>query len=68
VPVTYADLVAVWGESSVVRLPAVGPEYAELPAEARRVLAQVGLPEEVEVFSSRPVPNGWRAPAGCGST
>jgi hypothetical protein len=63
VPVTYADLVAVWGEGNVVRLPVDGAEYAELPAEARRVLAQVGLPGEVEFFFNQTGPE-WVAGAG----
>ena len=60
--VTYEDLVAVWGEGNVVRLPPTGTEYAELPAEARRVLAQVGLPEEVEFFFKQTGPE-WVAGA-----
>lgn len=62
-PVAYADLVAVWGEGNVVRLPVDGAEYAGLPAEARRVLAQVGLPEEVEYFFTQTGPE-WVAGAG----
>ena len=54
---------SVWGESTVVRLPVDGAEYAELPAEARRVLAQVGLPEEVEYFFTQTGPE-WVAGAG----
>ena len=59
----YADLVAVWGEGNVVRLPPAGAEYAELPAEACRVLAQVGLPEEVECFFAQTSPE-WVPGAG----
>lgn len=66
--VTYEDLVAVWGEGNVVRVPTLGAEFSELPADARRVLSQVGLPEEVEYFSPSQAPNGWRARGVCGST
>ena len=59
----YADLVAVWGEGNVVRLPPAGAEYAELPAEACRFLAQVGLPEEVECFFAQTGPE-WVPGAG----
>jgi hypothetical protein len=69
VSVTYEDLVTVWGENNVVRLPVTDEGYAELPVGARRVLAKVGLPEEVEYFFAQTGPE-WVAGAGggCGST
>ena len=41
---THADLIAVWGADNVVRLPAVGAEFSQLPDGAKRVLTEVGLP------------------------
>jgi len=61
--VTYADLVAVWGEGNVVRLPVDGTGDAELPADARRILTEVGLPEEVESLFAQSGPE-WVAGTG----
>lgn len=61
-PVTYADLVAVWGESSVVRLPAISQEFAQLPDGAQRVLTEVGLPKEADFQFTRSDPE-WVAAA-----
>jgi hypothetical protein len=55
-PLRYADLTAVWGEGNVVRMSSLGAEYARLPAEAQRVLTQVGLPREVEYFFTQQGP------------
>jgi len=53
-PVTYADLVAVWGAGNVVRLPAIGPEFAQLPDGAQCVLTEVGVPKEAEMRARDP--------------
>lgn len=47
---TYEDLVAVWGEDNVVRVPSTELDGLELPAGARRVLTEVGLPRAAEYF------------------
>jgi hypothetical protein len=58
-PVTYADLVAVWGAGNVVRLPAIGPEFAQLPDGAQCVLTEVGVPKEADAGAG---PAGFQRP------
>lgn len=48
--VSHEDLVAVWGEDNVVRVPSTDLDGLELPAGARRVLMEVGLPRTAEYF------------------
>jgi SUKH-4 immunity protein len=54
VPVTYADIIAVWSEHNVVRVRAIGTEFSLLPDNAWRVLAEVGLPREADFRFTRP--------------
>ena len=49
-PLTYEDLVALWGEDNVVRVPSAELDGLELPAGARRVLVEVGLPRTADRF------------------
>lgn len=42
--ISYEDLVRVWGAGNVIRIPAKDLDRVELPAEAARFLAEVGLP------------------------
>jgi len=56
VPVTHEDLVAVWGEDNVTRVPNADLEGLGLSREARHVLAEVGLPETEGVYFTRAKP------------
>ena len=59
----HEDLIAVLGEGNVVRLPAAGAEFSELPADAQRILTEVGLPEEVQSLFAQSGPE-WVAGTG----
>jgi len=61
--VIHEDLIAVLGEGNVVRLPAAGAEFSELPADAQRILTEVGLPEEVQSLFAQSGPE-WVAGTG----
>jgi len=45
---THADVIAVWGESGVIRVPSADISGSGLPDTAQRILVDVGLPREVE--------------------
>src|SRR5580692_1433019 len=55
-PPTHEDLVAVWGEDNVARVPSADLGGLGLSPEARHVLAEVGLPETEGVFFTRARP------------
>ena len=61
---THADLIAVWGADNVVRLPAVGAEFSQLPDGAKRVLTEVGLPREADLQFTRSDPEWVMAADG----
>ena len=54
--VLHEDLVAVWGEDNVARVPSADLAGLGLSREARHVLAKVGLPETEGVFFTRARP------------
>ncbi len=64
VGLTHEDVVAVWGEDNVVRVPRPDAEGLGLPAGAQRVLAEIGLPRKADQLFARDRPE--LIPAGDG--